>query len=86
MRVFLTGGTGLIGRGICRELIARGDTPAILSRSAHRARLNPSLKGAEIVQGDPTVPGPWETAVSGCGAAINLVGHNLFAQRAGRPR
>lgn len=81
MRVFLTGGTGLIGRRIARELISRGDTPVILSRSADKARLNPALKGAEIVQGDPSFPGPWESAVSGCAAAINLVGHNIFSQR-----
>ena len=81
MRVFLTGGTGLIGRGIVRTLIGRGDVPVILSRQADKARLNPSLKGAEIVQGDPSIAGPWESAVDGCDAAINLVGHNLFAQR-----
>ncbi len=81
MRVFLTGGTGLIGRGITRTLIARGDTPVILSRAADKARMNESLRGAEIVQGDPMMPGAWESAVDGCEAAINLVGHNLFAQR-----
>ena len=81
MRVFLTGGTGLIGRGIVQTLIARGDTPVILSRAADKARMNPSLKGAEIIQGDPMMPGAWESAVDGCDAAINLVGHNLFAKR-----
>lgn len=81
MRVFFTGGTGLIGRHLSRTLIARGDTPVILSRTADKARLNPALKGAEVVQGDPGVSGPWEAAVEGCDAAINLVGHNLFAQR-----
>lgn len=81
MRVFLTGGTGLIGRGIVRTLIGRGDVPVILSRQADKARLNPRLKGAEIVQGDPSIAGAWESAVDGCDAAINLVGHNLFAQR-----
>lgn len=81
MRVFLTGGTGLIGRLLTRSLIARGDTPVILSRSADKARLKPALKGAEIIQGDPMVTGAWESAVDGCDAAINLVGHNLFAER-----
>ncbi len=53
----------------------------ILSRNADRARLSPSLRGAEIVQGDPGMSGSWESAVDGCDAAINLVGHNIFAQR-----
>ena len=81
MRVFLTGGTGLIGRRLSRLLIARGDTPVILSRQSDKARLNPSLRGAEIVQGDPGTHGSWESAVDGCDAAINLVGHNVFANR-----
>lgn len=81
MRVFLTGGTGLIGRGIVKVLISRGDTPVILSRQADKARLNPSLKNAEIIQGDPSTLGSWESSLNGCAAAINLVGHNLFAER-----
>ena len=81
MRVFLTGGTGLIGRGITQALIARGDMPVILSRQADKARRNPALKGAEIVQGDPGTLDSWESAVNGCDAVVNLVGHNLFAQR-----
>lgn len=81
MRVFVTGGTGLIGRRLVGRLIARGDTPVVLSRRADRARLNPALRGAEVVQGDPTTNGPWDAAVSGCDAAVNLAGQNLFARR-----
>src|SRR5262245_37035883 len=75
MRVVLAGGSGLIGRHLVRKLIARGDRPVILTRQADKARLSPSLRGAEVIQGDPTVSGGWETAVDGCDAAINLVGH-----------
>jgi uncharacterized protein (TIGR01777 family) len=81
MRVFVTGGTGLIGRRLVRRLIERGDRPVVLTRHADRARLNPALRGAEIVQGDPLVGGPWDTAVDGCDAVVNLVGHNIFAER-----
>lgn len=81
MRVLVTGGTGLIGRRLAQRLAARGDQPVILSRQADRARLNPALRGFEIVQGDPTVHGAWETAVSGCDAVVNLAGENLFARR-----
>ena len=81
MRVFLTGGTGLIGRRIARKLVDRGDTPVVLSRYADKARLNPAMAGAEIVQGDPGVAGAWDTALAGCEAVLNLVGHNLFAER-----
>ena len=81
MRVFLTGGTGLIGRGLVAELVARGDTPVILTRQADRTRTKAAFKGCEIVQGDPAHHGGWESAVDGCEGVINLVGHNIFGQR-----
>jgi uncharacterized protein (TIGR01777 family) len=81
MRVFITGGTGLIGRRLAAALRERGDRPLVLSRSADQARLKPALHGLEIVQGDPVVPGGWETRLDGCDAVVNLVGHNLFAER-----
>jgi hypothetical protein len=81
MRVFITGGTGLVGRRLARRLAERGDHPVVLSRQADRARLSTGLRGVEVLQGDPTIPGGWEQAVSGCDAIINLVGHNVFAQR-----
>lgn len=81
MRIFLTGGTGLIGRSLVQRLRARGDQPVILSRRADDARRDPALQGCELVAGDPTRPGPWQNAVDGCDAVINLVGQNLFARR-----
>src|SRR5688572_21314310 len=81
MRVLLTGGTGLIGRRLVQRLIDRGDVPVVLSRRADKARLRPSLRGAEVIQGDPNVAGAWDAVLDGCDAVINLVGHNLFAQR-----
>ncbi|MHC5538699.1 TIGR01777 family oxidoreductase [Singulisphaera rosea] len=81
MRVFITGGTGLIGRVLSRRLVERGDAPVILTRQAEKARLDPGLKGFEFVQGDPTSRGPWMEAVEGCEAVVNLVGHGVFSKR-----
>ena len=81
MRVFLTGGTGLIGRTLVRRLLDRGDQPVILSRRADKARINPAFKGAQIVQGDPTAHGIWDGALDGADAVINLAGENLFGKR-----
>jgi uncharacterized protein (TIGR01777 family) len=81
MRVFIAGGTGLIGRRIVRRLIARGDQAVVLSRRADAVRSVPELAGAELIPGDPLVPDAWEQAVDGCDAAINLVGHRVFAGR-----
>src|SRR3954470_1996743 len=81
MRVFVTGGTGLIGRRLARRLAERGDRPVVLSRQADRARLDRAMKGIEVVQGDPTTAGPWDAAVEGCDAVVNLVGYNIFERR-----
>lgn len=81
MRVFITGGTGLIGRALTAALRQRGDDIVILSRQAERARQDPALKGALIVQGNPAIAGGWEPALEGCDAVVNLAGHNIFAQR-----
>lgn len=80
MRVFVTGGSGYLGRAIIRQLVERGDQVVVLSRDAARARtLLPEQVG--IVEGDPTAAGPWQAAVAGCDAAINLAGENASARR-----
>jgi uncharacterized protein (TIGR01777 family) len=81
MRVFITGGTGLIGRRLTERLIGRGDTPVLLSRHADTARRSVSMRGIQVLQGDPAVAAAWEAGVDGCDAVVNLAGHNLFADR-----
>ncbi len=81
MRVFITGGTGSIGRRLVGALKDRGDEPVILSRDSDKTRRDPSLRGIKVVGGDPTKPGPWQGEVNGCDAVVNLAGHNIFAGR-----
>jgi uncharacterized protein (TIGR01777 family) len=81
MRVFIAGGTGLIGTGLVRELLARGDRPVVLSRRASAADGRPEFRGVEVVQGDPTGPGHWQSSIDGCDAVINLAGANIFSRR-----
>jgi len=81
MRVFVTGGTGSIGRQIVRRLIEGGDRAVVLSRRQGEAWAMPELRGAEVVQGDPATSDDWARHLEGCDAVINLVGHNIFGQR-----
>jgi uncharacterized protein (TIGR01777 family) len=81
MRVLITGGSGLIGRHLVRRLVERGDQPLILSRRSDEIRRDPALRGVSVVQGDPSSSGRWESALEGCDAVVNLVGHNIFAER-----
>lgn len=77
MRVFMTGGTGTIGTSLSRRLIDRGDEVVVLSRKARTG----NQPGMEWVTGDPREAGSWQEAVDGCDVVVNLVGHNLFAER-----
>jgi uncharacterized protein len=81
MRVFITGGTGLIGRGLVQRLLERGDQPVVLSRQADVVRRRPEMRSVTVLQGDPAVSGAWDTAVDGCDAVVNLAGHNIFDGR-----
>ncbi len=81
MRVFITGGSGLIGRHLVERLIERGDQPVILSRRSDAIRRDPAMRGRTVVQGDPAVPGRWEVELDGCDAVVNLAGENVFGKR-----
>jgi uncharacterized protein (TIGR01777 family) len=80
MRVFVTGGTGLIGRRLIKRLRERGDQPVILTRSyAHaRQQFGPDVT---LVEGDPMQVGDWMDSVADCDAVIHLAGENVFGRR-----
>jgi uncharacterized protein (TIGR01777 family) len=81
MRVFITGGSGLIGRSLARALVENGHQPVILSRHSDRVRRNPEMWPYQVIPGDPTQPGRWQGEVEGCDAVVNLAGQNIFAER-----
>lgn len=76
MRIFVTGGTGLVGRRVVGLLAARGDQVVCLSRNPVMARQ--SLPGSvEICEGDPGQGGPWQDQVRLAEAVINLAGEPI---------
>ena len=80
MRVFVTGGTGLLGRRLVKQLVGRGDEVVLLTRRSAAAQ---ELFGTscKTVEGDPMRPGEWMKAIDDCDAVINLAGENIFAKR-----
>jgi uncharacterized protein (TIGR01777 family) len=80
MRVFVTGGTGLVGNRLIQHLQKRQDKVVLLTRRPEVARqkFGPTVS---VVEGDPTKPDPWMDSVAECDAAINLAGENVFAKR-----
>ncbi len=81
MRVFLTGGSGQIGRAIAIALLERGDEVVVVTRNAARAKER--LPGeVELVEADPCYDSdPWQQKLWGCDAAISLAGEPIMGQR-----
>jgi len=77
-RIFITGGTGFVGSTLCGELVAKGYQVTVLTRDLSRAKALP--RGVNAVQGDPTVPGPWQEKVGSHDVIINLAGRSIFTR------
>ena len=69
MKVFITGGTGFVGKSLAPALVRRGHQVTILTRSG---KGGPA--GISLVEGDPTQKGKWQAAVKEQDALINLAG------------
>jgi uncharacterized protein (TIGR01777 family) len=80
MKIFLTGGTGLIGGHLIDRLRERGDNIVLLTRRAETARARFG-DTCQIVEGDSLKPGDWQEAVADCDAVINLAGESIFGRR-----
>lgn len=80
MRIFVTGGTGLVGGVLVKRLLERGEQVTALTR---RPEVGKQLWGdsCTVVGGDPMEPGPWQDAVKECDAVVHLAGENLFGRR-----
>jgi uncharacterized protein len=77
VKIFMTGGTGLIGRQLISRLLSRGDEVVCLSRDLEKAR-QCLPENVEIVEGNPVIPGEWEASLAQCDAVINLAGEPVF--------
>lgn len=73
MRVLITGGTGLIGQGVRKQLRAEGADVLILSRK-------PAVTG-ESIQWDPDAGRIDHSSLEGFDAIIHLAGENIGAGR-----
>ncbi len=75
MKIFVTGGTGFVGRYVTGRLTEAGHEVFILTRSPARAKER--VPWATIVEGDPKEPGGWQQRASVSDAAINLAGSSI---------
>src|SRR5438270_125798 len=79
-RVFLTGGSGLVGTAVLNELLARGyEVNALL----HRGSLSGSDEHVHIIRGDALDAAAVREGMRGCDAVIHLVGIIMERPRGG---
>ena len=72
-RVFITGGTGFIGKHLVDALLAHGATCVCLVRASSR-RSHLERPGVDLVVGSIDTPQSYASALSGCDTAIHLAG------------
>jgi len=78
MRVFITGGTGFVGRNVAGTLLDQGHEATVLTRSAPSGPTSSSRVAYE--EGDPRVAGTWQEKVAAHDAVINLAGASIFCR------
>jgi len=73
--VFVTGGTGLLGRHVCRALAGHGYLPRLFVRTASEGRIDPDVRErCRVTLGELTVRDSVEMGAQGTSAIVNLAG------------
>lgn len=78
MKIFITGGTGFVGKGLARGLLNFGHEVTLLTRSAKKSGV--AEANLSWVEGDPTREGAWQKRVGENDAVINLAGASIFSR------
>ena len=78
MRVFITGGTGFIGKAVSLRLLSAGHTPIVWTRNEDKARSMFAAEVEVVQQGEPEL---LRSALSKADAIINLAGESVLPGR-----
>lgn len=76
-RVFLTGGSGLIGGALASRLVERGDELVALARS-DAAERTLAARGARVVRGDTLDEDAMASGMAGCALVYHVAGVNTM--------
>lgn len=78
MKLVIAGGTGLIGSALSLQLLEKGHSLTILTRSPVS---RPPTADIKYQSWSPSLPGTWEETIDGADAVINLTGEPIAAKR-----
>jgi dihydroflavonol-4-reductase len=84
MRVFVTGGTGVIGTALVGRLLERGDEVIALARSDAAYRTLES-RGARVIRGEGDDEHALARGMAGCTRVFNVAGVNALCVEDPRP-
>jgi dihydroflavonol-4-reductase len=76
-RVFLTGGSGLIGGALATRLVERGDEVLALARSVEAERAL-AARGAHVIRGDVLDEDAMAAGMAGCALVYHVAGINTM--------
>ncbi len=74
MNIFVTGGTGFIGKRLCRAFADEGNRLYILTRNTEGKTDTENIK---YIKGDPKHPGDWQKIITDVDVIVNLVGETI---------
>ena len=80
MKIFVAGGTGLIGSLLVKDLLSKNHEISILSRNKKKVEKQWEGK-VKAIEGNVTQSGSWQVELNGQDAVINLVGENIMKKR-----
>lgn len=78
MKIFMTGGTGFVGRYFAERFVRMDHEVTLVTRSAAGNKRLPG--GIAVVEGDPAQPGPWQERAADHDVVINLAGASIFSR------
>lgn len=87
MRIFITGGSGTIGRRLVLDRLSRRHSVVAITRSRSRflKAMPPDVEAyadsLEVIEANPMIPGDWQDRLDGCDAVINLAGAGVLDRR-----
>jgi uncharacterized protein len=79
MRIVITGGSGLIGSAVAREMGSAGHEVVVLTRDP--SRVGPLPPGTRAVQWDGKTPGDWAKLLDETTVIVHLAGDGIAAGR-----
>ncbi|BAY92989.1 MULTISPECIES: thylakoid membrane protein ThyD [unclassified Tolypothrix] len=84
MKIAIAGASGFIGSRLVTRLHQEGHSVLVLTRNTTFARKvfpSQAFSNVEIIAYTPTVSGPWQDAIAGCDAVVNLAGEPIAEER-----